>query len=87
MNHNNLKPHHPNQNLALAPRMRCMMKNKGGLSPHHFAPPCYKETRVKIDVQRVQQEKIYFLFFSHPLPIQMLYVQSHFPLLYKSVDS
>jgi len=33
------------------------------------------------------KKKIIFFLFPHTLPIQLLYVQSHFPLLYKSVDS
>lgn len=33
--------YHPNENSTPAPRMRCVVENKGGLPPHHLVFLCY----------------------------------------------
>lgn len=37
-----MKNHHPNEKPTPAPRMRSVMENKGGLSPHHLGFLGYK---------------------------------------------
>ena len=37
--------HHPIENLTPAPWMRCVMENKGSLSPHHFVSLCYAKRK------------------------------------------